>query len=546
MSSKNGNAPPPRPDEAPVADGVSPNSMRKQGKPGALMLRGSVLQIVAFACNLLSSFFIMPLLIHSLGERGYGLWALIGTIVGQLGLFDVGLMTTTERFMANTIARNDQEAGNSIYSTSISIFVVVGAVVFFVIAMLSLATPLWLHDSYELHEFELAILISGLNLAWLFPFSVMQGALAAAFRSDVVTIAQVTATIVRTGLTVAVVFLGYGLIGLALGVFAASVVERSLLGLMMRRHLPGIGFHRSSVRWKTLKELIAFSKYVFVVKVTDAARYRIHNLLIAALAGIAAVTHYSVAIRLTDYFEALVLRVSSVSQPVYSMHFTRGEDEKLREKFLTISRFGSVVCCIFAATAIVFGRSFLRLWLGHGFHDSYYALSILIVAMFFALLQSPSRDVLRVIYKHQFDAKLNGIEVIINLILTVILVPYFGIIGAAIGTAIPMIVVKAMILPAYVCRTIGLSLWTYYRAVGQPLLLALLLSAPVSILVPLRAMNSMLELMGVAGGFAIVLTLILIYTLPTDDKITLVYAYGRKRIEALPGGETFLRSLGVV
>ena len=157
MSSKNGNAPPPRPDEAPVADGVSPNSMRKQGKPGALMLRGSVLQIVAFACNLLSSFFIMPLLIHSLGERGYGLWALIGTIVGQLGLFDVGLMTTTERFMANTIARNDQEAGNSIYSTSISIFVVVGAVVFFVIAMLSLATPLWLHDSYELHEFELAI-----------------------------------------------------------------------------------------------------------------------------------------------------------------------------------------------------------------------------------------------------------------------------------------------------------------------------------------------------------------------------------------------------
>jgi O-antigen/teichoic acid export membrane protein len=331
----------------------------------------------------------------------------------------------------------------------------------------------------------------------------------------------------------------------AVAAFGGSFVQRVLMGAMLRRHLPGITFRRSEVRMATFKELLSFSQSVFVIKLTDAARYRIHNLLIAPLAGIIAVTHYSVAVRLSDYFQAMVVRISSVSQPVYSRHHAQNEEDELRKKFLTISRMGSAVCGLFAASAVVFGRSFVKLWLGPGFNDTYVALSILMVGMFFALLQSPSRDVLRVIYKHQFDAKTNTIEVIVNLILTVALVPYFGIIGAAIGTVLPMIVVKTIFLPRYICNAIKLPLATYYKSVGLPILVTLAFSLLFAALVPLQRVPN-LAMLAMAGiGFNLLLGIILLYSLPSDNKRILVGALGRQRIGRMPGGYAFIRSLGI-
>jgi O-antigen/teichoic acid export membrane protein len=318
-----------------------------------------------------------------------------------------------------------------------------------------------------------------------------------------------------------------------------------LLGGMLRHYLPDIKFRRAEVHWATFKELLGFSQSVFVIKLTDAARYRVHNLIIAPLAGIVAVTHYSVAARLSDYFQDVVVRISSVSQPIYSRHFAQNEAQELRDKFLTISRLCAAICCLFAASVVVFGRSFVRLWLGAGFDDSYVALSILVIGMFFALLQSPSRDILRVIYKHQFDAKTNTIEVLVNLTLTALLVPHFGIIGAAIGTVLPMIVVKAMILPPYVCRQIGLPLGTYNRSVGAPLLVTLILSAIFIASVPLQEITNLGILALAVAAFDALLGMSLLYTLPQESKEILVGSVGRQRIRRLPGGDMFLRSLGI-
>src|SRR5438045_4018390 len=98
--------------------------------------------------------------------------------------------------------------------------------------------------------------------------------------------------------------------------FLACFVQRVMMGFMVRKYLPGIGFRFTAVNRKTFRELVGFGRFIFLGKIFDQARYRIHNLLIAPMIGIVAVTHYSVAIRLADYFEALIYNISGVSRPV--------------------------------------------------------------------------------------------------------------------------------------------------------------------------------------------------------------------------------------
>lgn len=531
----------------PPAESEVPRTPQKPyAKTGTLMLRGSVLQFISFGCNLAAGFVLMPVLIHHLGERGYGLWALIGTIVGQLGLLDLGFRATTERFMANAIARSDTDAQVSIYSTSIAMFFFLGFLVFLAVFTIALTAPLWLVDRREIWEFEIALIISGLNLAWLFPFAVMQGCLAATYRSDMVVAAQIASTVIRTLLALcAVLIFHFGIVAVAISLFIGSFVQRALLGFMMHRHLPGIVFRFAAIKRATAKELFGFGRFIFLSKVFDAARYRIDNLIIAPLVGIVAVTHYSVAVRLADYFEALVISISAVSRPVYAMHFTKGEHDELSKKFLTVARLSSSICCVFVALTLVFGKAFVRVWLGPGFDDSYVALSILVVGMFFALLQTPSRDMLRAIYKHQFDTMTNGIEVVANLILTVVLILRFGIIGAALGTVIPMLVVKAGVLPVYVCRTLKLNLFRYWIAIGRPIAIAAILSAATMTLFPVGEIHGLIALAGNVVAFTAILVLLLLLGLPDEDKAVLVRALGKGRIERLPGGYRLLRSLGI-
>ena len=59
-------------------------------------------------------------------------------------------------------------------------------------------------------------------------------------------------------------------------------------------------------------------------------------------------------------------------------------------------------------------------------------------------------------------AIINIFEGISNVILSVILVKYYGIYGVALGTAIEMVFFKSIIQPLVICKSINLSYFTYF------------------------------------------------------------------------------------
>jgi len=50
-----------------------------------------------------------------------------------------------------------------------------------------------------------------------------------------------------------------------------------------------------------------------------------------------------------------------------------------------------------------------------------------------------------------------------NLILSIVLVRRFGILGDAVGTALPLLCTTLFFLPRHTCRILGVRMWTYVR-----------------------------------------------------------------------------------
>jgi O-antigen/teichoic acid export membrane protein len=126
---------------------------------------------------------------------------------------------------------------------------------------------------------------------------------------------------------------------------------------------------------------------------------------------------------------------------------------------------------------IILGKSVIEAWVGAKYvATSYPVLLLLLIPSTLMLAQSASGRTLWGMARHRTWAWVVLIEGIANLILSIVLVRRFGIIGDALGTAIPLTCTMVFFLPRHVIRLLDIPLKTY---LSQAFLLPLTLCAPL-------------------------------------------------------------------
>ena len=63
-------------------------------------VRNVIANWAAFLIGTAITFVLSPFVVHHLGEVRYGLWTVTGSIVGYLGLLDLGIRVGVTRFVA--------------------------------------------------------------------------------------------------------------------------------------------------------------------------------------------------------------------------------------------------------------------------------------------------------------------------------------------------------------------------------------------------------------------------------------------------------------
>ncbi len=407
-------------------------------------------------------FLLMPFLVHHLGDRIYGYWALVGAILGYYGILDFGIVTAVEWHVAKAIGEKDTTAANRAVSTSFFGFAALGGVVLLVTAVLAGFAHHFIAIPADAALFRTVILITGLGFAIGFPGRAFLGALSAHLRWDLISITNQMALLLRAALIVAVIKAGAGLIALATVSVITDVLAFLTFYFALRRVHDGFRLSLALASLPTLKSLLPYSLFTFIIKMNDQLRLYIDPIVVTAFVGIGAVTHYAIGQRLSLAFRDSMIALLGMLAPWFGRLFGTRDYGAIRKVLEFGTRISVSVATTITCLLLLYGRQFIAAWMGKDYLDAYWVLFFLVSAAFFEVAQFPSMSYLYGVSRHRFLAYLTLVEAALNVALSLHLVRVIGIAGVALGTTIPCLLLRLFIQPVYVCRHAGISLRHYY------------------------------------------------------------------------------------
>jgi O-antigen/teichoic acid export membrane protein len=427
-------------------------------------------------------FVMVPFMAHHLGDKLFGIWTLVGTFSGTCALLDLGLSRAVGRFVAIHIGNNDFRNVNVYVNTALVIYCLMGVAVVLGAFGLTFFASTFGDTPEDASILAVLMLIVGTEFALSLPMRTMMGTITASLRYDVSTAIELVFKLVSTALIVGAILLGgqlvsIALIGLVLGVFRGIVWY-----IAARRVTPELRISPSLARRQAAQSLCSFSIFIFIAQVATILRFHVDSVVIGGFLGPQSITHYAVAATLTALFINATTSIMGVLSPVFAQQHGRDDIEAMRRTLFFGLRVGTSIAMFMAFGLLAWGRPFIELWMGQEYLDAYPCLAVITVGLVAALCQTSAIGVLYARSKPGYFALSNGIEGVGNAVCSIVLVQYWGILGVAIGTCIPMVIVKLTVQPWLVSRVLGISAVDYLLVIFRAAVFACIALVVPSIL----------------------------------------------------------------
>ncbi len=433
----------------------------------------------ALATNVAVGIFLSPFILHRLGDAAFGVWVLIFSVTGYYGLFDLGIRSSIVRYVSKYTATGDREKLAQFVNTALFTYTSIGAVSMVLTALLSSYVERLFKVPPEMHsQARLLLLMVGASVSVGFPLGIAGGMLEGLQRFYILNWTSIGATLARAALIVYFLNRGYGLITLALLTVSLPVVSSILRGFVVFRLCPmPIGL--KYVDRASFRHMVNYGGTTFLVIVAARLRFRTDELVLGTMMSTVAVTWFNIGARIVDYSQEFVTSLSQIFVPMASQSEATGNLDRVRKIYLAGNRACAFLILPVTAILIVFGKHIIRIWVGARYvPHSYPVLVVMIIPFALMLSQAASGRVLFGLGKHRTLATITVIEGVANLILSIALVPQLGIVGDALGTAIPLSFTCLWFLPRHLKKQIGVPVGTFLReAYTLPILLTLPLVA---------------------------------------------------------------------
>ena len=443
------------------------------------LLKGSFFRNADLAVLLGVTFLFTPFIVRSLGDRMYGYWTLIGTLIGYYGLLDFGLTIAASRYISQALGKGDAQELNEVANTAFFLFSLIGLATLAAALASAFACPLFIKDPAEAALLRRAILVLGAATAIGFPFKVYAGIMTSHIEYDSIAYINIARTLLSNAAIYGCLSRGYGLLAVAVISFIVSVLQNAATYAVCKAHYPHIKL--SFFRYDAAKVRVMFdySWKSFVCQIGDMLRFQTDTLLIAAFLNVSLVTPFFVGARLVSGFSQLVLSSVGVMLPVFSRYEGRGDYDAIRSALLTVTTLSTLLSAFVGFSIMFYAKAFIVRWMGPGYEVSQGIAVILCAGSILGLAQYPGVQLLYGLSKHDQLAVLNTCQAALNVALSVIFMRRYGIYGVALGTMAETLLFTLFIQPVYICRAVDLPVRAYL--VDKVLATALKTAVPLGV-----------------------------------------------------------------
>jgi O-antigen/teichoic acid export membrane protein len=367
-----------------------------------------------------------------LGAGDYGIFLLINAISSFINYVDLGLGTAITKYVAEyNASKNTAQLKNMLGSARTLFFFtgLLGLIIFTVIGKWFL--PAFQITGAEVNHIFWVFLFAGITFLFTSLNVVYGSVLSALERFDLTTKVSMVGLIINSVSTILLLENGFQLKAvMALNMvlsFAALVVYH----FYAKRLLPEVGMGLIFDKSEIVKAY-KFGFLSFISNLATSCLVYLDRLIIPMFLGPAHLAFYSVPGNVALKTTGVTNSLAGMFFPMASAFSGSGEIDRLKNIYIRAFRNLSVVAAATTMAIILFGYKILYFWLGQEYADKGIEVLIIVTITYYIVsLYSPLQYMLLGMGRFKFLITLSLSMAAANLVLLLILVPKYGIVGAA-------------------------------------------------------------------------------------------------------------------
>ncbi|HQU80558.1 MAG TPA: oligosaccharide flippase family protein [Azonexus sp.] len=412
--------------------------------------------------EILVAFVLTPYIIIKLGAATYGVWSLMISVIGYLGLIDIGIRGSVGRYINHYLALKDQRAVSEVVGTSTIILTLLALLAAALAVILATnfstifpKTPAELVDDIR---FALPLLAVGLWLSFI--SSVLANLLVAKEALYLANIYNLITLLVRSVAIYYVLNAGHGIPALVLVTLGASLLGNVLVWWSVKRvfvaEMPSFLLFNLA----RLKEMWRFGLASFAARTSGTLANDSAPIIGMWILGPEAVAIYSVALTLTQNARRVLDQASTAIFPSVMKAGAIKDFPGLRSLYLRFMDISFAIGSLVFVGLMVFSASFLDLWVGVEYSSGAMVIAILAIGYLMGSTCSTGPASLASLDRINITMWISLGEAIACLILTAALPGLFGLglAGMALGSTLPRLFSSCALYPWLSIHTLGVEL----------------------------------------------------------------------------------------
>ena len=426
---------------------------------------GAILGYVSFLIRITTQLLFVPIMLRILGQSEYGVYQLVASIISYLGLLNFGFGGSYLRFYSQ--CKDDLDRVKKLNGTYITVFSIFALIALAVGMVICLNTATILGSKLSFEEIGLAktlLLILTINMALTFPISVFSAIVSSREAFVFQKVVEIINNIANPFLAILVLIMGKGSIGLVC-VTTFSTVLTGIVNIWYVKKVLKVGFVFKSIETKLIKQIAIFSFFVFLNSIIDQVNWNIDNYLLGRMAGTIAIAVYSIGAQINTIYMRLSDMLAAVMAPKVNRIVANDNNPlmQINPLFIQVGRYQAFIVIAIVIGFAVLGKDFIYLWAGNDYCEAYSITLLLIVPAAIPLMQSLGLDVQRALNKHKVRSIVYAGLSIANVLISIPFIRKMGAVGAAIGTAIALLIGNGLIMNIIYKRYIGLDIKAFWK-----------------------------------------------------------------------------------
>lgn len=489
-----------------------------------------IISYIATILNYVALFFVTPITIRVLGKQEFGLYSLVTSVIGYLALLSLGLGSAYVRFFFRVKTKKHKFTIDNLNGMYFLTYIFLAFLVFlfgaiFILFSQNIFGPKLTLEEHNIAKVLLSILV--INLAMTFIFSVFWSYTRALEQFVALEIIHLIKVLLGPMITIPTLLLGFGSVGFVLATtFVSTSIEIVVVIYALKKGK--IKFKFNLMDWTFLKEILAYSMFIFGFQLLDQLNSGVDNMILGWTGGTEIISIYAVGSSIAAIILSLPNGITSVSIPLINRISTYDDYslkiEQVNQMQYRYGRLIFIVIAFFISGFIIMGFPFLDFWAGAGYEGAYYIVLFLALPKMFGYSLAISSEFIKAENLHKTRLIIYGLTILFNIVISIPLAIFMGPIGASIGTSIAYSL-YIIFMYFYYSKTIGINLSLFSREVIKISLTYAVLIFIFVFFSNLVNMNNMWIFLGIGVGY--------VFTFGIINYLFIINTYERDLVHAV-------------